>query len=230
MLFSPRYRALVLAGKTTYGELRETRASSNFYKDHLYKTESVSNSNDSMRFTRLTKLCLDDDEGETKWSPNHSDIPLLQITHLDIQYKSYSADQLLEYLDYLPNVHSLVLPRLPFFHSKRIGTIHPSMVENKITKLVLGGQPRCLEGIRRLCRMLPRLEYLKVCIDEKDFKWIARYLLSKCNSDRPQHLCCLFLMNMNFSSIEDFKKIIHLEVPFFDYTAECANGGWYLWW
>jgi hypothetical protein len=182
-----------------------------------------------MRFTRLTELCLDDEAGEATWSPNHSDIPLLQITHLDIKYERYSTDQLLEYLHYLPNVHSLTLKRMPPSDSERIGIMRLSMADNAITKLVLRDEPH-LEDVRRLCQMFPRLQYLKICIDERDFQVIARYLLSKLNDARPRHLCCLFFMNMTFDLIEDLQTMIDLGAPLVDYTAKRANGGWFLWW
>ena len=230
MSLSPRYRALVLAGKTNYGAMRGARTNSNQFQDHLYTSESLANPNDSLRFTRLTELCLDDEAGEATWSPNHTDIPLLQITHLDIQYDRYSTDQLLEYLHYLPNVHSLTLESMPSSDSERMGIMRPSMADNSITELVLGDESRRLEDIRRLCQMFPRLQYLTICIDDADFHVIARYLLSKFNDARPRHLCCLFFMNMTFSPIEDMKTMIDLGAPLDDYTAKRANGGWYLWW
>lgn len=179
-----------------------------------------------IRFPRVTKLTLKNDSMQSILSffnGLNGFISFVQITDLEIKNDNISIVQLTKILSLLPNLESLTLLNIMPFQSKRNKNL--LMSYNKLRKLIIDEDNCDIEHLQILIELFPCLQYLEISINENNLEEILRCLLLQFEC-----LFSLFLLNINYDTIEKIQTLINKEPLIDNYTIERIHGGLYLWW
>lgn len=142
-------------------------------------------------------------------------IPLLQISKLHIKDENLSIKKLASLLQDFPNVESLKLFNLPRISTKRSSVFN--LVSVKATRVKV--YEECdIKHLQFLTHVFPRVEQLRICIDENHLDAALELLLSN-----AKQLFLLVLSHVNDDIAEKVQSIIG------NASVERTHGKLYLW-
>ncbi|CAF3703632.1 unnamed protein product [Rotaria sp. Silwood1] len=160
-------------------------------------------------------------------------LPLQQLTKLTIECHHFSFEQLIELLQFTPNVHVLKLDSILLYRTDSV-----SIQQNELSKLVSNMntitkvtiiKEITLEKIQLLTTVFPRMEYLTINLYKEDLQPIARFLLSKSNNN-TRYLSSLCISKQRNDLMIILKTLIKSKKLLHDYTLKVINRKLYLWW
>ena len=135
--------------------------------------------NCSLQFPYATELCLwgAGARGNFSFIADLSQLfQFSKLTHLSIQCPDFGLTQLVEFLNDLPNLHSLTL----FTHTSYLttdGLIQSFSAKNSIQSLVVRG--RCtFDQVYLFIHLCPRVKSIELDIEEEQIETILRFLLT----------------------------------------------------
>ncbi|CAF1261998.1 unnamed protein product [Rotaria sordida] len=157
-------------------------------------------------------------------------IPLKQITILIIDLYTFSFEQLINLLYFLPNIHTLKCNFINYNENNLLNDIFQYVSKtNKIKNLYI--KSLCtLDLIKLIINLFPKLEYLKTGIYRKEFKEIIRYILSKNNNNNTRHLYLLCITEIPKICLTEMDVLIEVEHLLDQYFIKYINRDLYLWW
>ncbi|CAF5046475.1 unnamed protein product, partial [Rotaria sp. Silwood1] len=159
--------------------------------------------------------------------------PLKQLTSLTIECHYFSFEQLIELLQFTPNVHVLKLDSILLYRTDSV-----SIQQNELSKLVSNmntitkvtiSKEITLEKIQLLTTVFPRMEYLTINLYKQDLQPIAQFLLSKSNNN-TRYLSSLCISKQRNDLMTILKTLIKSKKLLHDYTLKVINRKLYLWW
>ncbi|CAF3841478.1 unnamed protein product [Rotaria sp. Silwood1] len=160
-------------------------------------------------------------------------LPLKQLTKLNIECHHFSFEQLIDLLQFTPNVHVLKLDSILLYRTDSV-----SIQQNELSKLVSNMntitkvtiiKEITLEKIQLLTTVFPRMEYLTINLYKEDLLPIARFLLSKSNNN-TRYLSSLCISKQRNDLMIILKTLIKSKKLLHDYTLKVINRKLYLWW
>ncbi|CAF4720227.1 unnamed protein product [Rotaria sp. Silwood1] len=160
-------------------------------------------------------------------------LPLQQLTKLTIECHHFSFEQLIELLQFTPNVHVLKLDSILLYRTDSV-----SIQQNELSKLVSNmntitkvtiSKEITLEKIQLLTTVFPRMEYLTINLYKQDLQPIAQFLLSKSNNN-TRYLSSLCISKQRNDLMTILKTLIKSKKLLHDYTLKVINRKLYLWW
>ncbi|CAF4947184.1 unnamed protein product, partial [Rotaria sp. Silwood1] len=160
-------------------------------------------------------------------------LPLKQLTKLNIECHHFSFEQLIDLLQFTPNVHVLKLDSILLYRTDSV-----SIQQNELSKLVSNMntitkvtiiKEITLEKIQLLTTVFPRMEYLTINLYKEDLQPIARFLLSKSNNN-TRYLSSLCISKQRNDLMIILKTLIKSKKLLHDYTLKVINRKLYLWW
>ncbi|CAF3745420.1 unnamed protein product [Rotaria sp. Silwood1] len=160
-------------------------------------------------------------------------LPLKQLTSLTIECHYFSFEQLIELLQFTPNVHVLKLDSILLYRTDSV-----SIQQNELSKLVSNmntitkvtiSKEITLEKIQLLTTVFPRMEYLTINLYKQDLQPIAQFLLSKSNNN-TRYLSSLCISKQRNDLMTILKTLIKSKKLLHDYTLKVINRKLYLWW
>ncbi|CAF1584378.1 unnamed protein product [Rotaria sp. Silwood1] len=160
-------------------------------------------------------------------------LPLKQLTKLTIECHYFSFEQLIELLQFTPNVHVLKLESILLYRTDSV-----SIQQNELSKLVSNmntitkvtiSKEITLEKIQLLTTVFPRMEYLTINLYKQDLQPIAQFLLSKSNNN-TRYLSSLCISKQRNDLMTILKTLIKSKKLLRDYTLKVINRKLYLWW
>jgi hypothetical protein len=100
-----------------------------------------------------------------------------KLTHFSVQCPDFGFAQLIEVLNHLPNVHSLILyANTSYLSGEQIQSIDFLSNKNRIVNVTIRG--RCkIQQIHVLMNICPRVKCLEIEIEEDQLELIVRFLL-----------------------------------------------------
>ncbi|CAF1152145.1 unnamed protein product [Adineta steineri] len=223
-----RYDEYVLHEKFNENKSKLYKSNNINFARHLILEGCLKTNQYSIQFPRATKLTLKDDnipKNSLFINDMKSIIPLLQITELSIKDNVLTINQFIEILCLFPNVQTLTLSNKIQLGSKRTNTRQLLSRNNRITHLIIDDDECQFVYIDFLIDLFPHLEYLEISLDENHLEEILRFLFLKL-----KYLFSLFLLNINYDTIEKIQILIKNEKLITNYTIERIHGGLYLWW
>ncbi|CAF1282683.1 unnamed protein product [Adineta ricciae] len=150
-------------------------------------------------------------------------IPLLQISKLYIKDENLPIKKLISLLQDFPNVESLKLFSLPKMSVKQSSVFSLVPVNNRITRVKV--YEECdMKDLKLINHMCPRVEHLRICIDESHLGTILEFLLLN-----AKHLFLLVLSHVNYDVVERVQAIIVKKKLIENYSVERNHGKLYLW-
>jgi hypothetical protein len=157
-------------------------------------------------------------------------LPLKQLTKLTIKCHRFSFEQLIELLQFTPNVHILKLDSILLYRTDSISIQQNQLSQlvssmNTITKITISKEIT-LEKIQLLTAVFPRMEYLTINLYKKDLEAIVRFLLSK----PTRYLSSLCISKQRHDLVTTLKNLIESEKLLQDYVLKVINRKLYLWW
>lgn len=112
-----------------------------------------------------------------------------KLTHFSVQCPDFGLSQLIELLNHLPNLYSLVLyANTSYLSCDQIQPILCVSNKNRITNVTVRG--RCvIQQIHLLMSICPRVKCLEIEIEEDQLELIIRFLLmGKANTTQSESL------------------------------------------
>ncbi|CAF3324483.1 unnamed protein product [Rotaria socialis] len=160
-------------------------------------------------------------------------LKLKKLTKLTIECHHFSFEQLIELLQFAPNVHALKLDSIILYRTDSVSIQQKELSKlvsnmNTITKVTISKEIT-LEKIQLLTTVFPRMEYLTINLYKQDLQPIAQYLLSKSNSN-TRYLSSLCISKQRNDLITTLKTLIKSKKLLHDYTLKVINRKLYLWW
>jgi len=100
-----------------------------------------------------------------------------KLTNFSVQCPDFGLIQLIELLNHLPNLHSLILyANTSYLSGEQIQSTDFFSNKNRIINVTIRG--RCqIQQIQVLMNLCPKMKCLEIEIDEDQFELIVRYLL-----------------------------------------------------
>jgi hypothetical protein len=100
-----------------------------------------------------------------------------KLTHFSVQCPDFGLSQLIEVLNHLPNVHSLILyANTSYLSGEQIQSVNFYSNKNRIVNVTIRG--RCkIQQIHVLVNLCPRVKSLEIEIEEDQLEFILRFLL-----------------------------------------------------
>ncbi|CAF5071155.1 unnamed protein product, partial [Rotaria sp. Silwood1] len=153
-------------------------------------------------------------------------LPLKQLTKLTIECHYFSFEQLIELLQFTPNVHVLKLESILLYRTDSV-----SIQQNELSKLVSNmntitkvtiSKEITLEKIQLLTTVFPRMEYLTINLYKQDLQPIAQFLLSKSNNN-TRYLSSLCISKQRNDLMTILKTLIKSKKLLRDYTLKVIN-------
>ena len=178
----------------------------------------------TLRFPCVKELTLHDVKN-TSWDAcsMKSIIPLLQINKLYIKHENLSIKKLISLLQDFPNVDALKLFSLSRISVKQSSVFSLIPVNNRITRVKV--YEECdIKHLKLINHMFPRVEHLRICIDENHLEAILEFLLLN-----VKHLFLLVLSHVNYDVVERVQSIIVNKKLVENYSVERNHGKLYLW-
>ncbi|CAF3739137.1 unnamed protein product [Rotaria sp. Silwood1] len=160
-------------------------------------------------------------------------LPLQQLTKLTIECHHFSFEQLIELLQFTPNVHVLKLDSILLYRTDSL-----SIQQNDLSKLVSKintitnvtiSKEITSEKIQLFTTVFPRIEYLTINLYKEDLQPIARFLLSKSNNN-TRYLSSLCISKQRNDLMIILENLIKSNKLLRDYTLKVINRKLYLWW
>jgi hypothetical protein len=100
-----------------------------------------------------------------------------KLTHFSVQCPDFGLIQLIEVLNHLPNVHSLILyANTSYLSGKQIQSVDFFSNKNRILNVTIRGQCK-IEQIHVLMNLCPHVKSLQIEIEEDQLELIIRFLL-----------------------------------------------------
>ena len=224
-----------------YDELAENMWSSRFDINEdtvhhvcIHSTNMIKQSTDN--FPNATKLTL----CETFEVPRHSItndlnriLPLKKLTKLTVGCHRFSFEQLIELLQFTPNVHVLKLDSVLLYRTNSVSIRQNELSQlvssmSAITKVTISKEIS-LEKIQLLTAVFPRMKYLTINLYKQDLQPIARFLLSKPNNN-TRYLSSLCISKQRNDLMTTLKILIESEKLLYDYVLKVINRKLYLGW
>ncbi|CAF2878103.1 unnamed protein product [Rotaria sp. Silwood2] len=160
-------------------------------------------------------------------------IPLEQLSTLSLDCHRFAFHQVIELLNFTPNVHTLKLNSILLNGSDSVSIQQNAtfrIVSNtNIVKNMIIAKESTLEKIQLLVAIFPRLEYLTINLYREDLETIARFLLSKPNNN-TRHLSLLCISKQLRDLVEKLRVLIEVENLLDDFTLKVIHRKLYLWW
>jgi len=158
---------------------------------------------------------------------------LKQLTKLIIECHRFSFEQLIELLQFKPNVHTLEFDSIVLYRTDSLSIQQNELSQlvsktNTITKVTISKEIT-LEKIQLLTTIFPRIEYLTINLYKQDLQSIARFLLSKSNKN-TRYLSSLCISKQHHDLMTILKNLIKSKKLLHDYTLKVINRKLYLWW
>ncbi|CAF1176143.1 unnamed protein product [Adineta ricciae] len=178
----------------------------------------------TIQFPCVKELTLHDVK-DTSWHARSmkSIIPLLQISKLYIKDENLSIKKLISLLQDFPNVELLKLFSLPRISVKQSSVFSLVPVNNRITRVKV--YEECdMKHLKLITHMFPRMEHLKICIDESHLEIILEFLLLN-----AKQLFLLVLSHVNYDVVERVQSIIVKKKLIENYSVKRNHGKLYLW-
>jgi hypothetical protein len=112
-----------------------------------------------------------------------------KLTNFSVQCPDFGLAQLIEVLNHLPNVHSLILyANTSYLSGEQIQSIDFLSNKNRIVNVTIRG--RCkIQQIHVLMNICPRVKCLEIEIEEDQLELIVRFLLLD-KTTNNNHLDC----------------------------------------
>ncbi|CAF4217519.1 unnamed protein product, partial [Adineta steineri] len=223
-----RYDEYILHEKFHENKSKLYKSNNINFARHLILEGCLKTNQYSIQFPRATKLTLKDNNIQKNLlfiNDMKSIVPLLQITELSIKDNVLTINQFIEILCLFPNVQTLTLSNKIQLGSKRTNTRQLLSRNNRITHLIIDDDECQFVYIEFLIDLFPYVEYLEISLDENHLEEILRFLFLKL-----KYLFSLFLLNINYDTIEKIQTLIKNEKLITNYTIERIHGGLYLWW
>ena len=132
-----------------------------------------------------------------------------KLTHFSVQCPDFGLAQLIEVLNHLPNVHSLILyANTSYLSVEQIQSVHFLSNQNRITNVTIRG--RCtIQQIHLLMNLCPRVKCLEIETEEDQLELIIRFLLfEKVNNIQSDSLKSKPLFLKEFDSWQ--RKFLYL--------------------
>jgi hypothetical protein len=141
-----------------------------------------------------------------------------KLTHFSVQCPDFGLTQLIEVLNHLPNVHSLILyANTSYLSGEQIQSVNFYSNKNRIVNVTIRG--RCkIQQIQVLMNLCPRIKSLEIEIEEDQLEFILRFLLL----DKT--------MNNNHLDSSKTKCDGWQRKLLNDYSIESVLNYLYLWW
>jgi hypothetical protein len=160
-------------------------------------------------------------------------LPLKQLTKLIVDCHRFSFEQLIELLQFTPNVHTLELDSIVLNRTDSLSIQQNQLSQlvsktNIITKVTISKE-MTLEKIQLLTVVFPRMEYLTINLFKDDLEPIARFLLSKSNNN-TRYLSSLCISKQRNDLVTILKSSIKSKKLLRDYVIKVINRKLYLWW
>ncbi|CAF4160252.1 unnamed protein product [Rotaria sordida] len=160
-------------------------------------------------------------------------LPLKQLTKLTIKCHRFSFEQLIELLQFTPNIHVLKLDSILLYRTDSVSIQQNELSKlvsnmNTITKVTINKEVT-LEKIQLLTTIFSRMEYLTINLYKEDLQPIARFLLSKSNNN-TRYLSSLCISKQRNDLMTILKTLIKSKKLLHDYTLKVINRKLYLWW
>ncbi|CAF2701888.1 unnamed protein product [Rotaria sp. Silwood2] len=160
-------------------------------------------------------------------------IPLEQLSTLSLDCHRFAFHQVIELLNFTPNVHTLKLNSILLNGSDSVSIQQNAtfqIVSNtNIVKNMIIAKESTLEKIQLLVAIFPRLEYLTINLYREDLETIARFLLSKPNNN-TRNLSLLCISKQLRDLVEKLRVLIEVENLLDDFTLKVIHRKLYLWW
>lgn len=100
-----------------------------------------------------------------------------KLTNFSVQCPDFGLTQLIELLNHLPNVHSLILyANTSYLSGEQIQSVDFLSSKNRIVNVTIRGQCR-IQQVHVLINLCPRIKCLEIEIDEDQLEIILRFLL-----------------------------------------------------
>ncbi|CAF1233529.1 unnamed protein product [Rotaria sp. Silwood1] len=160
-------------------------------------------------------------------------LPLQQLTKLTIECHHFSFEQLIELLQFTPNVHVLKLDSILLYRTNSLSIQQNDLSKlvskiNTITKVTISKEIT-LEKIQLFTTVFPRIEYLTINLYKEDLQPIARFLLSKSHNN-TRYLSSLCISKQRNDLMIILENLIKSKKLLRDYTLKVINRKLYLWW
>ena len=161
-------------------------------------------------------------------------LPLKQLTKLAIKCHHFHFQQLIELLQFTPNVHVLELDSVVLNRTNAVSIQQNQLSQlvsnmNTITKVTINKESN-LEKIQLLTAIFPRMEYLTINLFKQDLEPIVRFLLSKDNNNNTRYLSSLCISKQRHDLMATLKTLIKLKKLLHNYVLKVINRQLYLWW
>jgi hypothetical protein len=156
-------------------------------------------------------------------------IPLQQLTSLIIECHRFSFIQVIELLQFTPNIRTLKFETMPLFKSDDIsiqqsGIFRFVSIINNIKNVTFKG--KCtFERLKLLVTLCPRVQILTIYTFMKDMESIILFLLGRTN-----HLVSLNFTKASKHYFRHLNALIKSGKLPRDYILKHINSTLYLWW
>ncbi|CAF1281594.1 unnamed protein product [Rotaria sordida] len=162
----------------------------------------------------------------------HRIVPLEHLTKLHIGLVYFPFEQMVELISLTPNLHTLKLHVLFINETcskliKQTDIFRYVLKTNKITNLEFNCPT--LKDIQFLVDLFPRLEYIKIGMDNQRMKEILRFLFTNI-SNKLSHLFFLCIDRVPKRYLQEFDMLLKSENLLNDYFIKLINRQLYLWW
>lgn len=192
--------------------------------------------NCSKRFPNATELTLLNDCSLcSDWFTTndfHDMIPLTQLTKLTIDIHSYRFDEIIKFLRFTPNLHTLIFQCIRlygknFFWQQVNDTFCLVSNQNKIKNVVITGD-YSLKKIKVLFRLCRQIQHLTIDISQQSLEATIRFLFLEMN-ETTSHLSSLCIDGeMDITLINKLEALIKSKKA--DYSFKVVDNQLYLWW
>ncbi|CAF0992340.1 unnamed protein product [Adineta steineri] len=160
-------------------------------------------------------------------------LPLKQLTKLSIKCHRFTFEQLIELLQFTPNIHTLELDSIVLFRTDPILIQNHELTQlvskiNLITNVTIMKEIT-VEKIQLLTVAFPRIEHLTINLFKEDLRPIVKYLFSKLNNN-TRYLSLLHISKQRHDWMILLKSIIKSKKLPRNYVFKVINRTLYIWW